>query len=393
MCPTHNPTSEIDLLRERNNQGVEFGLHAGKKLVMSAPPDPLDIVGRPAAHLLGLELVDGWRVIACYTPPPGSTGGTFSIGYIAERSVDQKAEYAFVKALDFSRWSELGIPQVDAINIMTGAYIFERDVVVECATRRMSNVVRGIGHGEIEVGNGPIKKVSYLIFERADDDVRTRLDAMAVFDVAWALRVLHHVANGLRQLHGAGIAHQDVKPSNVLMFPEASKLGDLGRAFHQGKVSPHSGLPIQGDSLYAPPECLYGFNEPDNVLRSREADAYHLGSMIMFMFAKVGATLAMLTNHLDPAFRPGVWAGTFDQVLPHVRAAFDEAILTLESLVPDFLCTEVSVLVRQLCDPEPAVRGNPKVEARNPRRYSMEYYVSKLDNLARKAELELRGTL
>jgi hypothetical protein len=62
-------------------------------------------------------------------------------------------------------------------------------------------------------------------------------------------------------------------------------------------------------------------------------------------------------------------------------------------LVPDFLCTEVSVLVRQLCDPEPAVRGNPKVEARNPRRYSMEYYVSKLDNLARKAELELRGTL
>lgn len=55
-------------------------------------------------------------------------------------------------------------------------------------------------------------KVDYLIFELADGDVRSHLDAMPAFDAAFLLRTLHHVATGLQQLHRAQIAHQDLNP-------------------------------------------------------------------------------------------------------------------------------------------------------------------------------------
>ena len=49
----------------------------------------------------------------------------------------------------------------------------------------------------------PFSKVEYLIFDLADGDIRAHLDAQHAFDLAFALRTLHHVAVGLDQLHKA----------------------------------------------------------------------------------------------------------------------------------------------------------------------------------------------
>jgi len=287
-----------------------------------------------------------------------------------------------VKAIDLTAWRQMGDDIMRALQQMTNAFQFERSIVEACTDRRMGNVVRGIAHGQEQVGEGPFSEVSYLILELADGDLRAALDPMEAIDAAWALSMLHNVANGFRQLHGAGMSHQDTKPSNVMTFASVAKLGDLGRSFWAGTNAPHTGAVIPGDANYAPPECLYGQIENDEILRSREIDAYHLGSMIRFIFTKTGATAA-LWRFLDPAFYPGRWMGLYSDVLPHLRDAFDAAMEDFEIILPSSIRNDVIQLVRELCDPDPSQRGignRRKVE-----RYSMERYVSRLDLLSKRA--------
>ena len=55
---------------------------------------------RPAEHLEGLTLPNGWKVLRKITPPPHATGGYFSVGYIVEHP---SGKHAYLKALDFSK--------------------------------------------------------------------------------------------------------------------------------------------------------------------------------------------------------------------------------------------------------------------------------------------------
>src|SRR6185437_7605631 len=172
----------------------------------------------PAELLAGLSLDGGWKVTERITAGPDATGGVFSVSYIVESAHSGRA---FLKALDFSK-----------------AFNFERDILQKCADRRMDRVVRAIGDGNVRTtatsGGGVVQ---YLIFELADRDVRLQLSLSSKVDLAWKLRSLHHIATGLMQLHSAGIAHQDLKPSNVLVFEgKTSKVSDLGRAAYQGRT-------------------------------------------------------------------------------------------------------------------------------------------------------------
>src|SRR4029078_6903029 len=99
----------------------------------------------------------------------------------------------------------------------------------------------------------------YLIVELADGDIRSHLDTQAVLDAVFVMKMLHHVAIGLKQLHTANIAHQDLKPSNVLVFRKQmeGKICDLGRAWDKNGAGPYDHDPIAGDWHYAPPEFLY----------------------------------------------------------------------------------------------------------------------------------------
>ena len=360
---------------------------------ISAPMGSIN--DQPAAHLLGVQLEDGWQVVQKVVPGPNRTGGNFSVGYIAEK-IDSDGnltgQTGFIKAIDFSKWQLSGPDFVTALRAMTEAFIFEREVVEKCSGRRMRNVIHGYGHGVVTVGTGPIAPVNYIIFEVADGDVREHLDGLAAFDEAWALRVLHNVANGLNQLHSAEIFHQDLKPSNVLMFPEATKLGDLGRAHDSEFASPHKDHPAPGDVNYAPPECWYGQVDPDRVYQSRAIDIYHLGSMILFMFTKVSTTAALVT-HLDDQFYPHKWAGTFDQVLPYLRVAYDDAMVDLQAQLPPWLRNEFPPWSDSFAIPTLRLRGNPRRPVASKARLSPEHYVSRLDYLARKAEIELRKAM
>src|SRR5437879_7964713 len=105
----------------------------------------------------------------------------------------------------------------------------------------MSRIVQALEDGSIVVDpSNAAGIVQYLIFELADGDIRKQLEFNDKIDMVWKLRTLHNTATGLQQLHSREIAHQDVKPSNVLSFGnQGSKLGDLGRAAHKNHNAPH----------------------------------------------------------------------------------------------------------------------------------------------------------
>jgi hypothetical protein len=46
-------------------------------------------------------------------------------------------------------------------------------------------------------------------------------------------------------------------------------------------------------------------------------DLYLLGNLAAFLFSGINVTAALLAR-LDPALHPNKWAGTYEQVLPHL---------------------------------------------------------------------------
>jgi len=339
--------------------------------------------------LLGRKLDGGWSVVEHVARLPSQTGACFSEGYVVERASD--GVRAFLKALDYS--GAMGAPDpARSLEALTTAYNFERDLLERCAG--MDRVVRALASGTVLVQHaGTSQPVQYLLFEFAEQgDVRKYLDLLQQFDTAWALRSIHNVATGLRQLHSAEIAHQDLKPSNVLVFdPSTSKIADLGRASWRNGSATHDAYTIPGDPTYAPVELLYHHVLPDWNQRRLGCDAYHLGSMVVFLFSRANLT-ALTLLALDPSLRPDSWSGAYADVLPYVRQAFENALGTFGGSFIEgskHLAGDLVPIVRQLCDPDPLLRGDPRERRPGPNQFSLERYVSRFDLLARREELGL----
>lgn len=340
----------------------------------------------PHELLEGMSLQNGWRVVEKLAKPDAGSGGAFSCGYIAEHSDGQRG---YLKALDFFS----GLPESDdparALEPLLKAFNFERDLLDRCRAKGLSRVVIALDDGAVTVPDVPgPSTVQYIIFELAEGDVRTQMARADALDVAWALRSLHQMAVGLQQLHSISVAHQDMKPSNVLLFNDlkSSKLADLGRAAAKGEESPHYHLLVAGDCGYAPPELLYSAEPRSWEARRLGCDAYLLGSMIASLFTTVAMTPLVMMG-LEPRFHWRQWPGSYEEVLPYVRAAFSDAVTYVaEEFPPDFN-SDLTEALQQLCEPDPSLRCHPK--DRRPRSgnpYSLQRYVSMFNLLATTAE-------
>lgn len=338
-------------------------------------------IASPAKNLKGLSLPTGWTILEVVPKHPTATGGLFSEGYLVSNKAGKKA---FLKAIDYSDAAASPDPAL-AIKSITDAYVFERDMLARCRANKLNRIVTAIEGGNI--GASPGDLVLYLIFELADGDIRQLLASAQKVNLAWQLRVLHQIATGIRQLHSQSIAHQDIKPSNVLLFnTSGSKLADLGRAAAEGLKPPHEDYEVAGDRTYAPLELLYHHIPPDWRRRRYGCDAYLLGSMIAYMFTGLGTT-ALVISELDLRLRPGQWAGTYEDVLPAIRDAFSKVLVNFKRSVPSCLRDELVSSVRSLCDPDPALRGHPKNHTGN--QLSLERYITEFDLFASRAELGL----
>ena len=339
-------------------------------------------LGTAAEQLLGIVLPEGWTVVERLRQTASATGGNFSVGYIV---TDEEGRRGFLKAIDFARLLKSAGDQVDApraLQAITEVYNFERDILQMCRTLRLSRVAAAISDGSVEVsGFEPLHQVYYLIFELAERDSRAHLDGAAALELVWSLRTLHHVATGLRQLHYNGIVHQDLKPSNVLEYADVgSRIADLGRAAQKGRVGPHDELHVAGDIGYAPPELLYGFIPQDWGIRRLGCDAYLLGSLAFFFLSRASMTAAV-TTRLHPGHSHHSWAGSYSEILPFLRQAFDDVVQQFEVFlrpgIPERIAADLVVIVRELCEPDPRLRGHRRFSGSANTQFSMDRYATK----------------
>jgi serine/threonine protein kinase len=339
-----------------------------------------------AEQLEGLDLEDGWKV-AKKLQHESSSGGTFSVPYAVR---DKNGKVHFLKAFDFSKAFE-SRDVIRALNELTAAYEHERDILDHFKARRLSRVVTAVRHGYVRIPGMPTSEgtVYYLIFELAARDMRRQIDINARLDCVWCLRVLNDVTLGLWQAHREGVAHQDAKPSNVLLYPdEISRIADFGRASRRGAPIRHDSLNVAGDYTYAPPELLYSSLHSDFVVRRIGTDMYLLGNLTAFMFSGVNVTPAIMSR-MDPQFHPGNWAGTYQQVLPHIQRAFTDAIAALAPEIDPMVRDEVIKIIQELCNPDLSKRGHPRGITHG-NQYSLERYKSRFDFLVKEVSIQAR---
>jgi serine/threonine protein kinase len=341
-----------------------------------------------AQNLEGRILKTGWKVINKIEKPEYATGQFFSVCYLVEKD-DQ---ICFLKAFDFAKFFQIQPASiVDVMTDMLNAYKYEKDLSDLCLNNHVTKVVFVKDSGEEEVEGFSIPTVPYLIFDLADGDVRQRLKVSGKLDFVWRLKSLHDIAVGLKQLHSINVSHQDLKPSNILLFDMDSKIGDLGRSVCDKLVGPHSSLKFAGDYNYAPPEVMYNYYEADWIKRVFATDCYLLGSMIVFYFTNVTMS-ALLMKHIPENFRWHVWRGTFDEIKPYIADAFTKSLNDFElALDDDQFKFELKQLVEKLCYPFPENRGHPKNILSKGNSYNLERFISKFDLLHKRALYSLKN--
>jgi serine/threonine protein kinase len=277
----------------------------------------------------------------------------------------------------------------------TSAYEHERNLLHQCKDRRLRRVVVPLADGTAKVSEifKPLDRVPYLIFPMAEGNIRDVVAKWGRFDLAWALRSLHHSAVGLQELHGIGVAHQDVKPSNVLVFPvEGSKLTDLGSASQVERPSQSDKKNIPGDVSYATPEQWYGWSQSLDFSNRYLVDLYRLGGLIFFFFAGCSATDAVQLK-LSMKYGKDFVKSDFISDLPYMQHAFNEALhdlrILIETLAGD-LTDEIIMTVKELCEPDPRHRGDPIARSAAYRKqHDIQAYISRFNRLAKTAELRM----
>lgn len=258
-----------------------------------------------------------------------------------------------------------------------------------CRERQLSRVVRIHESGDVLLDVDPLGPLGFpfLILELAAYDTHGLLGLVDSLDVVSRYRVLHHASVGLLQLHRAGIAHQDIKASNVVFFSQDSaKLADLGRAVRKGEPS-HNDDRL-GDATHVPLEYLYGYAPPDWNVRHFATDLYLLGSLAFFLFSGISLTHA-IGRVVVPEHHWSNFHGSFEEALPAIQRAFNRVIADFGRNLPGTASpVRLCRAINQLAHPDPAHRGHPanhRMAHGNP--YSMERFVSQFDLLARAAHL------
>lgn len=327
---------------------------------------------------------------------PALTGGFFSVGYLVSKGTGKNKEEGFLKAFDIaSLLQNHGNDLLRTIQEVTTSFNFERDMLEYCKSARMTKIVRAVDDGNTSVlFNGMPQPVFYLIFERADGDIRKVIESTGKVEDGWKLKHLHDVAVGVQQLHINNVSHQDLKPSNVLIFEtkkEGAKIGDLGRASRNGLSSAHDGCDIVGARAYAPPEQLYGHTPDDWILKRELCDLYHLGSLIVFLFTGSSTNNGLFKN-LPVPLHFNNWRGKYEDVLPYLVEAFSAFLEELQYHFPEWARDDLTLMVKQMCHPDyKNLRGDPYARRQTGNPVGIDRFVSKLDLLTKRAAIEARS--
>lgn len=346
---------------------------------------PALVLEGPAERLVGLVLNDKWIVHERLARDGGDTGQSRSSCY---RAVSRDGQVVFVKAFDFRQDDRSG--DTERLERNVREFNHERKIHEHC--NHLSRVTRIHDSGTVTVAD---QAVHFLVCEFAAQSFRNwQPPGETNVPAHERLRALRKIASALVQLHGAGVAHQDVKPSNAVCFDgERIKISDLGSSSCQQLPSPpHDEDTVVGQPTYAPYELLYSSAGSSTWQRRRfGCDAYLLGNLIFTAF--VGASLTVVVLHgIDEKLRPDRCACNYEEVLPDlITAQFELVPHFLRECLPDAVAEDVIRLVLALTHPDPAKRGLAPGLVQGERQFDLQRSVGTLNTLAMRAELDSLG--
>jgi eukaryotic-like serine/threonine-protein kinase len=338
-------------------------------------------IGEMNLNLTGKVTPAGWQIGPRVTFAADHTGGHFSDCYMVEKDGTK----AFLKALDIEKFS------IDKLLGLMAGFQYESELLELCRARRLGRIVQVIEADKVERdpnASPVLRYVPFLIFELAEGDIRDSVDLSKAVSDRWRFQILHQTTLALLQLHKEHIAHQDLKPSNVLRFEgQRLKLGDLGRSSLRGKPAPHDALDVAGARNYAPFEQTYAYLKPDWLERRLSSDVFHLGCLLVFSFTNICFPEFVLSK-LAAAHRPGAWGDSYELVIDHIQAAMVEALADLAPEFPERFRADLVNIVKDLCHPSPTKRGRTGVESKTSTGpLWLERYVSRFDILEKKARM------
>jgi serine/threonine-protein kinase len=147
---------------------------------------------------------------------------------------------------------------------------------------------------------------------------------------ARVIHLLRQVCGALREAHGVGLIHRDVKPANIIVCSRGSihdvvKLLDFGlvgvidHGARDGKLTQEGA--IAGTPEYMSPEQAEGIAGLDG-----RSDIYSLGAVAYFLLTgrppfRKATTLQLLIAHVHEAVRP------IAEIRPEVRADLQAVVL------------------------------------------------------------------
>jgi len=335
--------------------------------------------------LIGYVLEDTWKIQAHREEV---VSGIIRIPTLTFEARDANGRKALVKVLDL-RVNDAAPDELKDLEMRLKAFNYQRELIARLSQERLRGVVRALHSGSIPVTGAPLGRVFYLIFEWSDDDLRSQVALQERFDVGYALRVLHQAAIALHELHYRQVAHQSLRPANVVFLANHVKLGEFSCAIDGRRPRP-DGAPVV-DWTCAPPEVLYQMKLES--MNSRFLiDLYQFGSLIAYVFS--GTSLSsQLGQHLQPIHHWRRWTGSFADALPYVNHAFGDVLAELTAHLPGECREPLLTAVRELCAPDPLRRGHPRNRAGQGPQHSTERYISLFDRLAKRMELGIPGTL
>jgi len=345
-------------------------------------------VGNGAAEkLVGRTLLDKWKIQKRIRHDDGLSGSSRSACYCA---AGPDGVLAFVKAFDFRQQDLAGDPE--HLEYMVREYNHERLIHYYCRDQGLSRITRIYNDGKIIIDG---VAVHFLVCEWVDKCLREHQPpGDGSVSVSERFTAMKDAAAALAQLHQAGVAHQDIKPSNAVC-PETGpvKLADLGSSSRENTQGPPHDLQyLVGQPNYAPYELLYEYPPSSWHRRRFGCDMFLLGNLCFTSF--VGGSLSVLALHRIPAkLRHTEFLGDYTEVIPHLIEAHGLLIPNmLEMSVPQPILEEVNDLVTCLCHPDPLRRGHPKNVFFNNNPLGLERIVSKFALLAKKSELIRLGS-
>jgi len=347
----------------------------------------------PYDALIGRTLAGGWTVSNRVPLAPGSTGGHFSVGY---NVTNPAGETAFCKVLDFQSVLSAADP-LGAIQQASTDFQHEVLSLESCRGLRMNRVILALESETTADFAMPASLLSYIIFEPAIGDIRAVLPlTFSSGDLPLRFALLHDAAIGLGELHGARIAHQDIKPSNLLAIGASpsdvrmGKIADLGRAIVETRPHRFDALEFPGDRTYAPPEYMYRSVPTNDDDRRKGADLYQLGSLTAFVVS--GAAMpALVKSQIPVHLRWGVWRGDYVDIEPVLRDATERAVEIVVNSLPNWCAAEIRPMLLNLCDPDPK-RRNAGATGVFVSRFSLAKVVSLFDRMQKLATYKIRAT-